>query len=1092
MANIDIDHYWQDIWQVISEGRAALFLGNGASCAAGIPSTPTLINMIKDRFPRMDQHLSDFMDVCQDVIDAPPYDRTQLDDFLKQKLTAVQPCPGHRTLADCVWAAMFTTNFDDLVEVAYRTHGNPIRELKPVYDHGQSFYVGNTRHQYLFKLMGSVQATEVETQMVLTRSDYRSALRRRHEHLKILMDFVKRGSLLFVGYSFKDRIVFDLMDDLIVQNGIDHMPWSYAFYRNLDDLDEKTEHNFQRRKIIPLQCDFEALMERIAHQTRRVTAPPPEPVPRVKLDQTYVNLSMSVLRQTHGIFTVLHADLLTAPPGNKDDFFMATNDKWSAFSMGWDFKRDIYENPSYLRCLSGREIEGCVRDHVQREMTKRDVAYNKVIVISGMPGSGKSMLLRRLGYDIATAGEGLVLVLNPARSEFDYRTIAGFIDTVTEKHRLSLDGDRRPAPMKTLILLDNASTNIRHVGRLRDFLTSRGRPALFVAVDRTADWEAALDVEPLEINDNDRWELGENLESGHERQRLIEHLADHDYILRGTLTDRLMENRIKELYGNSFFATIYSYIHPSRKPLNEIIKDQYLKLQGASKLAFTYVCCFYQFDLPINMELLVRALKCSYQEFIDDVFTRHAAKIIFEVPPDDNGNLLFRTHHRIIASKTIGYFFGDTDDLRDLFVDILSQCVLSNKGERELVEELLIQHIGPGSKQRTFTPAQQREIFKAVCKNYEVRTLVHHLGLVEEKDGNLPEAERLLKKALAIPREDSESYKGESDQNILTSLGSLYSRMSVDFLHDAQYELSQTFFDKAEQCFGDAKSGEFPNGHAYHSHGYLWYKRALQTESEAEKADCLARALEILATAIDNLNPDGLQLIHELETQVWERIGDEQQIARCLEVLRDEYGTGRGYYLSARFKLRGLDDLDPNERVASLRTAMRTLDKGLKYFPRDEHLLGLKGKITSELPPDEVDMEEYYKLLVDWRRVATTDNAWLLFELGVHAFLLGYDDISRDHFTELQRGPGVGHQLRTKNQYHILSETGRKMLFHGEVVDTSNPSRGLIRCDTPRNVKHTIPFLQFTTKATIGNHESVGFNIAFNYRGPIADNVRRS
>jgi len=63
----------QEIAHQVAQDRVALFLGAGASHPAGGPTGPKLTELIKARFPNINQSLIDFIEVCQDVMDTPPY-----------------------------------------------------------------------------------------------------------------------------------------------------------------------------------------------------------------------------------------------------------------------------------------------------------------------------------------------------------------------------------------------------------------------------------------------------------------------------------------------------------------------------------------------------------------------------------------------------------------------------------------------------------------------------------------------------------------------------------------------------------------------------------------------------------------------------------------------------------------------------------------------------------------------------------------------------------------------------------------------------------------------------------------------------------
>ena len=72
---MDFATYETELIESVQAGNVVLFLGAGASIAAGGPSGHDLATYLKTHFPRLDQDLSDLFEVCQDVLDTPPYDR---------------------------------------------------------------------------------------------------------------------------------------------------------------------------------------------------------------------------------------------------------------------------------------------------------------------------------------------------------------------------------------------------------------------------------------------------------------------------------------------------------------------------------------------------------------------------------------------------------------------------------------------------------------------------------------------------------------------------------------------------------------------------------------------------------------------------------------------------------------------------------------------------------------------------------------------------------------------------------------------------------------------------------------------------------
>jgi len=1077
----------QEILHQIQEGKVALFLGAGSSHAAEGPTGKKLTEMIKERFPNINQSLDDFIEVCQDVIDTPPYSRNELEELIKSKLGSLQPTRAHKIMTKYDWAAIFTTNFDDLVEVAYRMDTERLKLCQPIYSEDFRVNTSDRSKVYLFKIMGSITATEGESgNMVLSRADYNHALIRRRKYLELLSDFVKAGTIVFIGYSFTDRLVLDIIDDLIAIYGKERLPWSYVLFEQLLQMDQKIQYMFSSRKIIPLECSFENFFEFLDKNYKVSVEKVISENVHLKIRGHVLEINNAEVRQYAEYFEILNKEKINQHPGEKDKFFMGTNKSWGAFRDDWDFKRDLYISPKFKQIHSGRVFPGCLKDRVFNELKKYDIAENKVILLKGMAGVGKTMTLKRLAYDVYKSGEAPVIIINTARVTFDYKLIASFIENLDHQINQKIFPGEHIPPIKPVIIIDDAGSLIRHVNRLKDYLTSRGRPALIIAAERTGEWNLMWEKFPFRIPEGNIYELSEQL-TDDEKGRIIDHLYNLGYVqAKGVFWD----NIIDQSFENSYFATIYTLVHPSKKPLNEIIRDQFQNLTDQTRKAFQYICSFHQFNLPINLELLVRSLKCTYEDYYSEVIGKDAAKVIFE-EQDEIGNILYRTHHPIIAEKTVEFFFSDPEMQKNIFLEILKEAILTNRKEREICEKLLIEHIGPNAKPQIFTYEQQRQIFKTICeKNYSARSLIHHWGILEADDHKYPEAERLLKWALETQRDDVESYRGESDQYILTSLGSLYSHMGIDFIQKGKIGEAEECFEKAEASFQGAKHGEFPNAYAYHSHGYMWYMRGNEARDGTEKMNYYAKALEILSIAKDNLNEEELEQIYELEMLIWSKIGDETRITESLEVLRDKFNSARGYYLNAEFLRRKAQKEEGEERKKFSELALKKIQEGLKYFPNDEHCLRLQSKLLKEVSPGA--LEVYYKSLTKWKEAATMPDAWLLYELGRATFILGYFHYSKDFFKELETGVGMGHKLRSRPRNPILDEKGNKKEFEGTVVNILSSYEGYIRCDTLRNLRYNIAFRPIACNFTPSRGDSVKFHIEFSYRGPRAENVRKT
>ena len=94
--NNNADEHLHQILRQVQQGSVALVLGAGASHTTGGPLGGRLTDLVKKRFPKIDQSLSAFIEVCQDVIDTSPYNRNELEEFIRSKCDLLQPTEEHR------------------------------------------------------------------------------------------------------------------------------------------------------------------------------------------------------------------------------------------------------------------------------------------------------------------------------------------------------------------------------------------------------------------------------------------------------------------------------------------------------------------------------------------------------------------------------------------------------------------------------------------------------------------------------------------------------------------------------------------------------------------------------------------------------------------------------------------------------------------------------------------------------------------------------------------------------------------------------------------------------------------------------------
>lgn len=1081
-----------DIVAKLKQGKVCLFLGAGVSCHAGLPSGTEISAKLKSHFPKADQLKSDFMEICDDILETTPYTRIELIEFIKEQLSGYQVTEEHFKLTKYDWSAIFTTNFDDIIESAYTQSTIKVKSCQDIYSNTPSISGLSDRNKtYLFKIMGTTRIVEGEGEMVLTTTDFMHSFIKRQTYYHLLKDFLKNGCIVFIGYSFNDKIVKQAIDDIIkFSGGVDKLPYSYALFKDPLPEDEKIQNFFKARRVIPINSDFKTFINYIDTNYEQTNINTKLESVKLNIRGKEVSIPKSDLITYSSNFELLYEEIIRSSKTDIEDYFKGDISKWNSYEKQWDFIRDCYNDDSYFQRYRPSQIS--IYNSIFSELKKTDSDKNRIILIKGMPGSGKSVLLRRIAYDIYSKNDNPVIILNNKLFNYDKKLITGFIEDIRERYsRLFKEGEIIDT-VKFVVIVDDFASKYRDILLLKDFLTSRGRSVLFIAAARSNEMEA----NKISINPDFEFELPEIL-TDKEILKIAGHFSKLGF---AHFTLPRLQDLIKKEYNGSFFATVYSLVHPSRKPLDEIINNQYLSLSSTAQIAFDYICCFSQFNLPINTELLVRSLGISYMDFIDEILKGEARKIIFQ-EQDSNDNLFLKAHHPIIAKKTIEFFLKDAKILLEKYIHIFSNANFSINIERELCEKIIIDHLkGRESRDRShfayFTNAQLILIFETICKNNSTRSLLHHYALLLQEEKDFKNASDLLEKALEDTKEGEGYFSGESDQNILTSLGSLNSRLGQEELKKGSMADAEKYFSIAEDYYRQAKYSNYSDGHAYHSHAFMYFIRGVKLKElkSKESYKYFSLALEVIATAKDNINEDNLEAIYELQNKVYLEIEDEISSSQIIEILRDQFNSAMGYFIvSSRTYNEGilLKTQELNEEANSkFRLADEKVNKGLKYFPTDENCLSLKAKITKERFPTNYELQ--FQFLQAWKENTNNPNVKLLYDLGRIAFILEYYDISRNTFDELQKGPGFGNKARSRTANPILNQkTNLPYQYEGKITNIFNLYEGNLQPYSLRNFKNRIAFSPVACKftPTVGN--LVKFNISFSFRGPVAENLVR-
>jgi hypothetical protein len=202
---------YDDLQRDLTTGNVCAFVGAGLSAGAGLPGWYDLIAELSARIgydlPPPKYATGDaLIDAAQAYVNRQGL--YALISHLKDRFdtTGVQPTTAHRALARLPISLVFTANFDDLLERAFRDAGKRVEVVMK--DSSIPFMRRGPDTVNIVKLYGDLDQPDT---IVLARQQYESYFLQRPQMVKLLETELARSDTLYLGWSGSDpyfKLVF--------------------------------------------------------------------------------------------------------------------------------------------------------------------------------------------------------------------------------------------------------------------------------------------------------------------------------------------------------------------------------------------------------------------------------------------------------------------------------------------------------------------------------------------------------------------------------------------------------------------------------------------------------------------------------------------------------------------------------------------------------------------------------------------------------------------------------------------------------------------------------------------------------------------
>jgi hypothetical protein len=273
-----------------------------------------------------------------------------------------------------------------------------------------------------------------------------------------------------------------------------------------------------------------------------------------------------------------------------------------------------------------------VRRSLSAEIIRDKLIHNPVaerarlIVIKGHAGSGKSVALRRIAWELANTHDKLCFFIRRQ----------GLIDIERFQEIFSLTN------LPIYVFIDNAA---EHKNKILELIASVGRARASVQIVCTESfvlWNALCeDLEPYVGDEYELRYLSEN-----EIDQLLQKLSQHDSL--GYLA-RLPKEELRFVHGRQLLVALLEATHGT--PFTEILKEEYQSIpSNGARLLYLDICCLHRFGPPVRAGLISRIHDITFDQFKEKMF-RPLEQVIRLRQDPKSGDYVYESRHSHIAHE---------------------------------------------------------------------------------------------------------------------------------------------------------------------------------------------------------------------------------------------------------------------------------------------------------------------------------------------------------------------------------------------------------------------------------------------------------
>ena len=896
----------------IKNKNAVLFLGSGfcynATNSKNSSQPPTgnqLATLISDEFLNGEFKDSPLTYVSDIAISESSLFEVQ--NFISEQFEPYEPSKEHLLYSDLPWKAIFTTNYDLILEKAYQTNKseniqNFVKVIRNTPE-PQIFNKPNTVPYY--KLHGCIShINDPDLPLILSTEQYISHLNNRDRLFNKLEELSLDYPFLFIGYSNQDYNVRAILKKL--ENIKDGRPRSYMVGPNFTEAEIRY---WQERKITPVALGHEEFITQVNDKISKNER---------SLSKLITNTEKSIYKK----FKVSTDELV--PSESLKDFldyeidfihpnFKIGNSNPKAFYKGFlnDFD-PIINNWDVRRNLEDRVLSDVILDDLYQNESD-----SYLFLIKGYAGSGKSVFLKRLAWETATEFEKFSIFIKtnqPLR-----------VEPIIELYNYVKD--------RIYIFIDNAIENQYSIIDLINKARYENIPITIIATERINvlnEQEEIIkyinqDYKLIYLNDNEILDL-------------ITLLEKNDSL--GHLNGKSLEDQKFELQDRAGRVLLVAlYEATGGRPFEDIVLNEYEKISSEdAKSLYLTVSVFHRLGTKVRAGLISRIHKISFKHFSDKLF-KPLEFIVFAEKDYFINDYLYSTRHQFIAQMLFEQILKNEQDRYDEYIRILRSLDIDYSSDWSAFLDIT----NAKKLNEVFNdPIRVNNIYdlaEEICPDNA--KLIQQRGIYEmiSRSGRLYSSQKLLKKANELlPK----------DPVISHSLA----EVSLKKAEQTENKIERNkYLNESEKLCKQIIKSQKDHSYSYHTLlkiELLRFEDAIENDTAAS-VERKMKEFEKLANEAKQYFP-GHEFILETEAKFNEVIDNEP---KAIDLLKYAFEANQGSpYLAIRYaKL-----LEKNDQLDD---AIEALSASLKLNPNDRDVNYHLATLKRAMLPTDFDSYKY-------------------------------------------------------------------------------------------------------------------------------------